>query len=196
MGRNAINIDKNLIRRLKDGDRAAFQKVFEAFSEPLIHFAQGYLKDIGETEEIIQDVFLNLWEIRTQVDEEKSLKSFLYKMTVNRVFNHLKRQVVRQKYEDYVMKLTPSFYETPEDKICRKELHNKIQHLLLGLPEQKRKIFVMSRLKGFSNAEISEELGISIRTVENQVYRATKYFKENLKDDYMTLICIVCFCLT
>lgn len=196
MSRLAIesqHIDRRLIRKLKGGDTNAFQEVFNTYSDQLFHYAFSYLKDTNDSEEIIQDVFLHLWEIKSQVDEEKSLKSFLYKMTVNRVFNHLKRQIVRQKYESYVMNRPLSFHETPEERMCSNELNIKIQNLLAGLPEQKRKIFIMSRLKGCSNAEIAEELGVSLRTVENQVYRATKFLKEHLKDDYLLLL-IVCFC--
>jgi len=182
------HIDINLLRKLKDGDRNAFQVIFEAYSERLFHFAYSYLKDTDETEEIIQDVFLRLWEIRTEVDEEKSFKSFLYRMTVNRVFNHLKHQIVRQKYEEHLMNLDPAFSETPEEELRRNELSEKIKELLIRLPEQKRRIFILSRLKGYSNAEISEKLGLSVRTVENQVYRATKFLKEHLKDDYLFLL--------
>lgn len=186
------NIDRKLIRKLKVGDRNAFQVIFEAYSEPLLHFAYSYLKDSNDTEEIVQDVFLHLWEIKSEVDEEKSLRSFLYKMTVNRVFNHLKHKIVRQKYESYMMNLTPSFSENPEEKLHKKELDERIQELLELLPEQKRKIFIMSRMKGISNAEISEKLGISLRTVENQVYRATKFIKDHLKEDYL-LVLVYCF---
>lgn len=182
------NIDSKLIRKLKEGDANAFKEVFNSFSESLYHFAFSYLKETNDSEEIVQEVFLHLWEIRSQVDEEKSLKSFLYKMTVNRVFNHLKRQIVRQKYESYVMNRPLSSLETPEEKMCSSELNVKIQNLLAELPDQKRKIFIMSRFKGCSNAEIAEELGVSVRTVENQVYRATKFLKEHLKDDYLLLL--------
>ncbi len=185
---NSKHIDSHLLQKLKVGDRKAFQVIFDAYSERLFHFAYSYLKDSNDTEEIVQDVFLRLWEIRTEVDEEKSFKSFLYKMTVNRVFNHLKRQIVRQKYEEHLMSLDPSFSETPEEELRRNELSEKVQELLNKLPEQKRRIFILSRLKGYSNAEISEKLGLSVRTVENQVYRATRFLKEHLKDDYLLLL--------
>ncbi len=193
MAKVSKHIDSNLIRKLKGGDRNAFQVIFDAYSERLFHFAYSYLKDSNDTEEIVQDVFLRLWEIRTEVDEDKSFKSFLYKMTVNRVFNHLKHQIVRQKYEEHLMSLDSSFSETPEETLRRNELTDKIQDVLNKLPEQKRRIFILSRLKGYSNAEISEKLGLSVRTVENQVYRATKFLKEHLKDDYLILL-IVCLC--
>jgi len=192
LAKESKHIDRDLLQKLKVGDRKAFQIIFDAYSERLFHFAYSYLKDSNDTEEIVQDVFLRLWEIRNEVDEEKSFKSFLYKMTVNRVFNHLKHQIVRQKYESHLMNLNASFSETPEEELHRKELNAKVQELLIRLPEQKRKIFIMSKLNGYSNTEISEKLGLSVRTVENQVYRATKFLKEHLKDDYLF---VMAFCL-
>ena len=184
LAKGILYIDKNLIIKLKAGDRRAFQLVFNAYSESLFHFTLSYLKDSSESEEIVQDVFLRLWEIRSEIDEDKSFKNFLYRMAVNRVFNHIKHQVVRQKYENHLMKIDQSFSVSPEDLIFRKELDVKVKELLSKLPVQKREIFEMSKLMGYSNTEISEQLGISIRTVENQVYRATKFFKEQLKDEY------------
>ena len=122
----------------------------------------------------------------------KSLKSFIYKMTVNKVFNHLKHKVVEQKYEKYVMNYKHSSTYTPEENLQYKELNGKIQTLLMRLPDQQRNIFNLSRLEGLTNPKISEKLGLSIRTVENQIYRATKYLKENLKDEYnLALFCLL-----
>ena len=180
--------ERDLIRELKAGDRKAFQEIFDAYSERLFHFAYSYLKDVNETEEIVQDVFLRLWEIKSEIDEEKSFKSFLSKITVNKVFNHLKRQIVRQKYEDYVLKLEPVNPITPEESLSQKELECNLLEMLGKLPEQKRKIFELSKLKGFSNAEIAEQLGVSVRTVENQVYRASKFLRERLDEEHLLLL--------
>ena len=186
-------IDKELIVKLKAGDINAFQVVFNVYSESLFRFTFSYLKDSFESEEIVQDVFLHLWEIRAQIDEDKSFKSFLYRMTVNKVFNKLKHQVVRQKYENHLMNLGLSFSISPEDHVHRKELDGRVHELLGKLPYQKRKIFEMSKFQGLSNTEISKQLGLSLRTVENQIYRATKFLKEHLKDEY--LLVFICYFL-
>jgi len=179
------HIDRLLVRRLKNGDEQAFQAVFDFFGENLFHFACSYLKNAASAEEIVQEVFLRIWEIREDIDEEKSFKSFLYRITVNKLLNHLKRQVVRQKYEAYLSGDDQSFYESPEATLHFSELEEKVSLLIKKLPEQQKNIFKMSRLDGMSNPEIAETLGLSIRTVENQVYRATKFLKENLKEEYL-----------
>ncbi|WP_163708748.1 RNA polymerase sigma factor [Mangrovibacterium lignilyticum] len=179
------HIDQQMVLRLKGGDMVAFQKIFVFYSETLFHFTCSYLKNTGEAEEIVQDVFLRIWEKRAEIDLEKSFKSFLYTMTVNKVLNHLKHQVVRQKYEKYLNNFNHDFSESPEAQVHYKELGERIEGLMNKLPEQQRNIFSLSRQEGLSNSEISEKLGLSIRTVENQIYRAGKFLKEQLKGEYL-----------
>lgn len=185
------DIDKQVLIRLRNGDVHAFQKIFDRYSENLFYFIQSYLKDSFEAEEIVQDVFLRIWEMRSDIDEEKSFKNLLFRMAVNRVLNSLKRKVVRRKYEDYLTNFGHSLHESPEEQVHFQELHERIEYLIQQLPEQQRNLFKMSRISGMSNAEIAEKLGLSIRTVENQIYRAGKFLKENLKDEYLFLL----FCL-
>lgn len=187
------HIDATLISRFRNGDMEAFRKIYESFCEPLYRFAYSYLKDSFEAEEIIQDVFLKVWEKRAEVDEQKSFKSYLYRITVNKIFNELKHRVVKQKYEQHLQNFDQTSIETPESSIQFQELNKKVEHLLTRLPEQQRNIFIMSRWKGLSNAEIADNLDLSIRTVENQIYRAAKFIKLHLNDDYPIGILLIVF---
>jgi len=190
---NEEHIDTKLISRFRNGDMEAFRKIYDSYCEPLYRFAYSYLKDSFEAEEIVQDVFLKVWEKREEVDEQKSFKSYLYRITVNKVFNELKHRVVKQKYEQHALNFDQITSETPESSIQFQELNKKLEHLLAQLPEQQRNIFIMSRWKGLSNAEIAENLSLSIRTVENQIYRAAKFIKLHLNDDYPIVILIIAF---
>lgn len=174
----------------------AFRQIYDLYSKPLYHFAFSYLKDTFEAEEIIQDVFLKIWEKRMDIDEQKSFSSYLYRITVNKVFNTLKHRVVKQKYDQYLLKYEQDNTETPDSSIQYQELNTKVEHLLSQLQEQQRKIFVMSRWKGLSNAEIAQDLSLSVRTVENQIYRASKFIKLHLKDEYPIEILLIILSVT
>ncbi|WP_430973891.1 RNA polymerase sigma-70 factor [Sunxiuqinia rutila] len=177
---------------MKRGDVKAFHEIFVTYSERLFEFSFSYLKDSFTAEEIVQDVFMRIWEIREDIDEDKSFKSFLYQMTVNRVFNHMKHQVVKQKYEKYILNSNYSFGDSPESQLLFSELDNRIGLLLQKIPAQQRNVFKLSRIDGLSNPEIAKQLGLSIRTVENQIYRTTKFLKENLKGEYLFIL----FCVS
>lgn len=187
------HIDERLIGRFRRGDMDAFRKIYDSYSQALFRFANSYLKDSFEAEEIVQDVFLKVWEKREDVDVQKSLKSYLYRITVNKVFNELKHRVVKQKYEKHAQNLDQVTGETPESSIQFQELNKKLDILLTKLPEQQRTIFIMSRWKGLTNAEIAEQLNLSVRTVENQIYRAAKFIKLHLNDDYPILVLLIAF---
>ena len=187
------HIDEKLIAKFRDGDMNAFQKIYNSFCKPLYRFAFSYLKDSFEAEEIVQDVFLKVWEKREEIDLQKSFKSYLYRITVNKIYNELKHRVVKQKYEQHSLKLDQSTPATPESSFEFKELNTKLEQLLLKLPEQQRNIFIMSRWKGLSNIEIAENLNISSRTVENLIYRASRFIKLQLKDGYPLGILLIIF---
>ncbi|MCW3804472.1 RNA polymerase sigma factor [Plebeiibacterium marinum] len=192
--KKSTNISIQLIQRLKEGDIKAYEHIYNYYSESLYHFAYSYLKNPSESEEIVQEVFVRIWEIREGIDENKSFKSFLYKMTVNKVYNQMKHQVVEQKYEKYLMNYYQASANLPEESLQYKELNQKIQVLLEKLPDQQRNIFNLSRIEGLTNPKISEKLGLSIRTVENQIYRATKYLKQHLKEEYhLAVFCLLYF---
>ncbi len=187
------HIDKKLVAKFKNGDMGAFQCIYDSFCQPLYRFAFSYLKDSFEAEEIVQDVFLKVWENRKDIDVNKSFKSYLYRITVNKIFNELKHRVVKQKYEKHLLNTDQLANETPESSIQFDELNKNLELLLTKLPEQQRTIFIMSRWKGLSNAEIAQNLSLSIRTVENQIYRAAKFIKLHLSDDYPTVLLLIVF---
>jgi len=94
--------DFHLTRKLKKGDIQAFEAIFNKYKEKLYFFVQGYLHAASETEEVIQNVFISLWEKHETLNEKLSLKSYLYKAVVNSIYNYFKHQAVHQKYIDHL----------------------------------------------------------------------------------------------
>jgi len=116
--------------------------------------------------------------------EEHSLKSFLYKITVNQIYNYLKHEAVRQKYLDHLSILESTESDDSQQDMLHRDLQLIIDKLIERMPEKQRIIFKLSRQEGLSNNEIANRLGLSVRSVENQIYRALKFIKARLREEY------------
>lgn len=183
--------NNQLTERIKSDDIGAFKSLYDLYSRQLLNFILQYLKETGEAEEILQDVFLSVWEGRKTLQVDKSVKSYLFRIAVNKVYNHLKRRVVERKYQYYLSNNEHTSENNVEDKIYFSELKETIDQILGQLPVQQRRIFRLSRLEGMSHDEIAKKFNISVRTVENQIYRAGKFVKSKLNGDSLILFFIV-----
>jgi RNA polymerase sigma-70 factor (ECF subfamily) len=174
-----------LVLQLKKGDKKAFEIIFDQYKTKLYFFALGYLHTAIEAEEVVQNAFLSLWEHRQSLDETLSVKNYLYKTIVNSVYNFLKHEAIRRKYVDYTLSHELEEDDYSQRSIYFNDLKQTIDSLIEQLPVQQQKIFKMSRWDGLSHDEIARYLGLSVRSVENHVYRALKFIKENLREEYL-----------
>lgn len=179
------------IKSIQQGSEAAFEQVFKAYYSPLCQYAHTLLKDMDEAEEVVQGVFHSFWEKKNQLDIQISLKAYLYKMVYNLCLNRLKHSKIKDAYMNYnaaQIKHNPSF---ASDLADANELKIKIEEAIESLPEQCRLIFRLSRFEELKYAEIASQLGISIKTVENQMGKALKVLRLKLAD-YLVLWLILC----
>jgi RNA polymerase sigma-70 factor (ECF subfamily) len=167
-----------LIRQLKAGSKDAFRSLFETFGPKIHAFAKSYLKNDEDAEELLQDVFLKLWEIRASLDSTKNIKSFLYKICVNQIYDLIRRKNIEQAYFDYSGQNYPSSCDNTWHDVIYNDMLNNLEILVAAMPEQRQRIFRLSKEEGFSNDEIAVQLNLSKRTVENQLYRAISFLKE------------------
>lgn len=183
MKRRFLNSDVNLIQRLKDNDRLAFELIFNKFSKKLYYFTLGYVHSEAETEEIIQNVFISFWENRDMLSEAFPIQNYLYKVTINHIYNYFKHRLVRRRYaENMIIEGTDEDQEAMQ-YILSNDLEEVVYKIVEELPLRQKVIFRLSRLEGLCHAEIAERLGISVRSVENQIYRALKYIREKLNKE-------------
>lgn len=183
--------NNQLIALVKSGDIKAFKILYDSYCRQLINFILKYLPEEADAEEILQDVFLSLWENHTNLQPNKSIKSYLFQIAVNKVYNHLKRKVVERKYQHYLSMNGSVSGNDVEDKIYFEELEETIGKILVQLPNQQCRIFQLSRIEEMSHAEIAKKLSLSVRTVENQIYRAHKFVKNKLTGDLLILYLII-----
>ena len=172
------------------GDEAAFKTLFTEHYKGMLSYACVILKDETEAEEIVQNVFVRLWEKQSSIRIETSLKAYLYRMVYNDCMNQVKhRNVVLkfQKEKTYAMK---NERDNAEDRMAASQLNEKLSHALRELPEQCRTIFQLSRFEDLKYREIAAELRISEKTVENQMGKALKLLRMKLVD-FLPLIIIL-----
>ena len=174
--------EKNKINNLRD-----YEMIFHKYYNPLVVYANTIIKDIDETQDIVQQVFVSVWEKRNDIEFHTSVRAFLYKSVYNSCINFIKQQAIRNDYlkEAQLIDKNPVL----NDEASQKELQIKIDYAIEQLPEQCKKIFRMSRYDEMRYQEIADKLNLSIKTVENQMGKALKILREHLKE-FLTIIII------
>ena len=181
--------DKEVIHQFRSGNEDAFEQIFHAYYKALVHYAKTILKDMDDSEDIVQQVFVSVWEKRLKIEIHPSLRALLYKSVHNACLNKIKQQQVRSGYAKEVIQLHNEQGIT-QDSIQQKELQHKIEAAMDMMPEQCAKIFKMSRFEQMKYQEIAEALNLSVKTIENQMGKALKIMREQLKE-YLPLLIMI-----
>ncbi|MEL7588089.1 MAG: RNA polymerase sigma-70 factor [Prolixibacteraceae bacterium] len=183
MPENDLYTEKELVGLLKDGSPVAFQHLFNQYSQKLYRFALSYLKSDSDAEEIVQDVFMKLWETRYRLDRDKSFQSYLFTIAFNAIRKKFNRKMKTDRFKhelfEWLSRETPSL----ESRLDFEALVEKLESLIANMPEKRKAIFLKRKKEGMSIQDIAEETGISPKTVKNQITEAMKYLKESFASD-------------
>lgn len=179
MGENSFHTNQELILKLKEGSSEAFQELFYQYGKRIHRFSIGYLKNIQEAEEIVQEVFLKVWNVRDTLTSDKSLDSYIFTIAKNAILNTIRKSKNEQLYLDYE-KLHPGKNILLDEELDFRELERVYKQSIEQLSPKRKIIFLLSREKNLSNAEIAAQLGISVKTVENQMTSALAQIKKEL----------------
>ena len=175
--------ENDLLLKVKNSDKKAFQNLFSNYHDTLFRFVAYRVRDSDLAEDITQETFLRVWKKRSSLIPKKSFFSLIARIATNLCYDHFRHVEVRNRHEDRIPQYGKSHYDDPESVNQANMLQEKINDIVnQDLPDKCRTIFVLSRMEGYSNPEIADILGLSIRTVENQIYRALKVLKEKLKN--------------
>lgn len=178
---NMFTDETALIQQLHSGSRQAFETVFRTYYKMMCTFAVYYTKDGEIAEEIVQDLFCKIWEKRSDLKINTSLKSYLYKSTYNHLLNHKRQEEVSKKYVKSQLESRNNSFENT-DSIIQKQLAQQIQKAIDSLPEKRREIFILSRNNGLKYQEIADVLDIKLKTVESQMVKALEHLRQQLKE--------------
>ncbi len=179
----------SVVLRIENAEQ--FEALFHEWYPVLCRASHRVLRDKSLAEEIVQEVFVNLWEKREQIVVQGAWKSYLYRSALNRSFNEIKRAQRTQGDGEALMSLLPDGADSSE-LLRRNELSARIEKALDTLPPVCRHVFVLSRHEELSYKEIAEQLNISVKTVENHMGKALKRLREEL-GDYLTIIVLLSF---
>ena len=175
--------EKLLLERFIGGDEQAFESLFKKYYQLLLKVAKFVIEDSEQSEELVQDIFVNVWEKRSNVNPDASFKNYMITAVRNRCYNHIKAKKKTHSIDDdetWQEELVAD--SRTESRVNFNEMQRAIEAAIDKLPQQCKIIFQLSRYEGMSYKEIAEALDLAPKTVENQVGRALKMLRVELKD--------------
>ena len=169
-GSHTTESDQSLLDALIKGEETAFEKIYKSYFALLQNYSASIVGDSEAALEIIQNIFVALWENRKNLDREKSLRNYLLRSTHNNSLRYLKTRFLHLQHQENVIRAE----EGPEPE-------QQLSALLNELPERSRQVMIMSHIENRKSADIARKLGISVRTVETILYQAMKKLRGKIK---------------
>jgi RNA polymerase sigma-70 factor (family 1) len=180
--------DSGLVQLLQKGNVKAFDSLFVAYSPKLFGFALKYFKNETDAEELVQEIFVKVWENRQTLKSELSFKSYLFTIALNQIRKHFNKKATSLRYLES-LRNNAEFTENQSinDDNYESALR-QINLIIEQMPPRRREIFTKSKLEGKSSKEIAVELNISAGTVDNQVSEALRFIRTQLKSENISLL--------
>lgn len=170
--------DRLTIQKVCEGNASAFAELFRKYYEALYRFATRFVSDTQVAENIVQDVFVKIWESRASLKIHSNVRAYLYMATRNHALNVIKREKRTVSIDGYTN--FESSLKSPDEQTIDKELHKAVHKAIAQLPERGRRVYEMHKFDGLSYSEIAEIQQVSINTVKTQMQRAMKSLHKQL----------------
>ncbi len=178
-----------ILQAIKRRDHGAFKELFESNFKKMTLFAEYFLLDREEAEDIAQEIFVDLWNNSAKLPEVSNLKSYLFVQVRNRCLNRLKHLHVEDDYKHWLIE-AQAYAEIPEVEIDP-EVLKQVYDVIEELPDQSKVIFKRCVLDGKKYKEVAEEMDISINTVNTQMKRAYKFIRSRLGTSFLILLSVI-----
>lgn len=169
--------DIELIILLSQDNESAFSELYVRYKDKLYFFCLSLLKSHEESNDIVQELFIRIWETRSSLNPDLSFSSLLYTIARNRIFNHFRDMEIEEKAISALAAYKPEKEETIDSQIIYTEYQRILQKAIDLLPSQRQKVFNMSRIENLSHKEIAAQLGVSVYTVQEHISEALKFIK-------------------
>ncbi len=183
--------DLTLVQQLQKGNVDAFDSLFEVYSNKLYGFALKYFKNETDAEELVQEVFVKVWENRKSLKTDLSFKSYLFTIALNQIRKYFNKKAVSLRYleslKHEIEQNVVSANQTEDYEVMVQQLNG----LISQMPPRRQEIFRKSKLEGKSSKEIADELNISAGTVDNQVSEALRFLRRRLNPENTSFLLFV-----
>lgn len=177
---NSLPTDAALVEQIKNHDKEAFEKLFRRYYSDLHRFLWGYVKNSQIAEDLVQEVFVRVWENRDTLNPEKKIKTYIYKIGRNIAIDYVRHKKVEREWEKEKKALhsVSTLDKKIDDQLHKKFMLAEVRKAIEDLPEKRRLVFILSRYEGMTYKEIAEKLDISVNTVDTQICRALKTLRD------------------
>jgi len=163
---------------IRKGDSKAFKELYDAMKHQIYAYAYRFFRSKELAEEMVQDVFMQVWKYRERIDPEQNSKAYIYQIARNRIYNRLKEFAQQEKYLNHIFYNHVASYNDVEDLMTYKELYEIYEVAISKLPPQRQLIFKLSRVEFLSHEEIADQLCLSKNTVKDQIVKSLKFIKQ------------------
>lgn len=183
--------DNEIFEAIKRDNNGAYEMVFREYYRPMVAYAFRFLGNLPDSESVVQDVFLRLWQKRKEIMITSSLQNYLFRSVKNNCINYIEHEKIKTGYQSLVIRNEADRSEYSEF-FLEFGLKSKIETAIASLPEKRQEIFRLAREEGLKYREIADRLNISVKTVETQMTLALKQLRESLKQ-YKNLVMFFLF---
>jgi len=177
------HIDSLAVKNLKQGDAKAFDNLFNKYSQRLYNFSFKYLKSAEDAEEVVQEVFLYIWEKKAGLKPDYSFNAYIFTIAYHIIKKHFIKKSRENAFKDEQIYIFLNEENNLDQIIDYRFLLEKVELIINSLPPRRREIFIKRKYQGLSIKQIAGELGISPSTVENQLAAAQKHIQKELQQE-------------
>lgn len=179
MNKGEFTSDK-IVEKIRSGDQCAFERIFHNYYSKLCVFSNSYVKSLDIARDVVQEVFIKIWDNHENFEIRHSLKGYLYQAVRNQSLNYIEKSDQKRRLGESLRKHKELLKEENSADLNTEELTEKVWKLVDELPERRRSIFILYRKHGLSYKEIAEVMGIKRKTVENQMGKSLQFLRKRL----------------
>jgi RNA polymerase sigma-70 factor (ECF subfamily) len=191
--------DESMYKAIRLGDVRAFESFYKKYQPRLFAYGMGILNDDEITRDLVQESFLSFWEHRLNIITDYAVTAYLFRIFHGKCLKYLRQQAIKSNFSqlsELRMKEIEIGYFNPDKNLYGSVFMHEVEELyekaVKKLPEQCKQIFILSKQQDMKSSEIASQLGLSVRTVENQIYKAIHILREEMKDYALPVVlCLV-----